>query len=89
MLRIRPDGSLREVAGSPVWSGGVEPVSIAVNGGLAYVANEGNKITGAESNYTGFTLNAGGQLTPIKRSTFGLSAPPTLATSFSTRPAAT
>jgi 6-phosphogluconolactonase (cycloisomerase 2 family) len=74
VLRIQPDGSLRAVEGSPVSSGGVAPASIAVNGGLVYVANEGNKVTGAGSNYTGFTLNAGGQLSPIKGSTFALSS---------------
>jgi hypothetical protein len=70
VLRIRPDGSLRQVEGSPVWSSGIEPVSIAVHGGLVYVANEGNGTSG--SNYTGFTLNAGGHLTPISGSTFAL-----------------
>ena len=72
VLRIRPDGSLRAVEGSPVSSGGVAPASIAVHGGLVYVANEGNKITGTGSNYTGFTLNAGGRLVPIAGSTFPL-----------------
>jgi 6-phosphogluconolactonase (cycloisomerase 2 family) len=70
VLRIRPDGSLREAEGSPFASGGIEPVSIAVHGDLVYVANEGNGVSG--SNYTGFTLNAGGHLTPISQSTFAL-----------------
>jgi hypothetical protein len=70
VLRIRPDGSLRQVAGSPVWSGGVEPVSIAVHGSIVYVANEGNGVTG--SNYSGFTLNDGGHLAPISGSTYAL-----------------
>jgi hypothetical protein len=74
VLRILPDGGLRPVGGGPVWSGGVEPVSIAVHGGLVYVANEGNKATGTGSNYTGFTINAGGHLTPIESSTFDLPA---------------
>ena len=71
-LRIRPDGSLARVQGSPVSSGGFEPVSIAVHGGLVYVANEGDKTSGTGSNYTGFTLNAGGRLSPIAGSTFPL-----------------
>ena len=54
--------------GSPVASGGVEPVSIAVHGSLVYVANVG---TGG-SNYTGFTLNAGGHLRPLSNSTVPL-----------------
>jgi hypothetical protein len=70
-LRIRPDGSLRPVEGSPVSSGGIEPVSVAVHGNVVYVANTGNGTTG--SNYTGFTLSGGGRLTPIDGSTVSLS----------------
>ena len=72
VLRIRPDGTLARVQGSPVYSGGFEPVSIAARGHLVYVANEGNKVTGTGSNYTGFTLNAGGHLTPVSGSTVSL-----------------
>ncbi len=64
VLRILPGGALRPVGGGPVSSGGVEPVSIAVHGDLVYVANEGDKVTGTGSNYTGFTLNPGGHLVP-------------------------
>jgi hypothetical protein len=74
VLRIRPDGSLVPVKGSPVASGGVEPVSIAVHGNLVYVANEGDKTTGNGSDYTGFKLNAGGHLTPLAGSTVALPA---------------
>jgi 6-phosphogluconolactonase len=70
VLRIRPNGSLRAVEDGPVSSGGIEPISIAVSGGLVYVANEGNGVTG--SNYSGFTLNAGGHLNPLAGSTFAL-----------------
>ena len=72
VLRVRPDGSLGRVQGSPVSSGGFEPVSLAVHGGLVYVANEGDKTSGTGSNYTGFTLKAGGHLSPIPGSTFPL-----------------
>ena len=72
VLRIRPDGSLAKAQGSPVYSGGFEPVSIAVHDNLVYVANEGNKATGTGSNYTGFTLNRGGHLTPLPGSTVPL-----------------
>jgi hypothetical protein len=71
VLRVRPDGSLRAV-GHPVWSGGVEPISIAVHGSLVYVANEGDKATGTGSNYTGFRLGEGGHLAPIEGSTIDL-----------------
>ena len=72
VLRIRRDGSLRAVEGSPIWSHGFEPISIAVHGRFVYVANEGNKTTGTGSNYTGFRLGEGGHLTPISGSTFAL-----------------
>ena len=68
VARIRHDGSVAAVALSLVSSGGREPVSIAVHGGLVYVANAG----AGGSNYTGFRLNAGGRLTPIPDSTFDL-----------------
>ncbi|HEX6762337.1 MAG TPA: beta-propeller fold lactonase family protein [Gaiellaceae bacterium] len=68
VLRIKPDGRLMQAEGSPVSSGGNEPVSIAVHGDLVYVANAGD----GGSNYTGFTLNAGGHLRPISGSTFTL-----------------
>jgi 6-phosphogluconolactonase len=73
VLRVRPGGGLSVAQGSPVSSGGVEPVSIAIHDGLVYVANKGNGVTG--SNYTGFTLNPGGHLSPIAGSTVAL--PPT------------
>ena len=72
VVRLRPDGTLTPAQGSPVASGGIEPVSIAVHGGLVYVANEGNGTT--VSNYSGFRLNSGGHLTPIAGSTIPLSA---------------
>jgi len=68
VLRIKPHGNLQPVEGSPVASGGIEPVSIAVHAGLVYVANAG---TGG-SNYTGFTINPGGHLRPIANSTVSL-----------------
>jgi 6-phosphogluconolactonase len=70
VLRVRPDGSVRPVEGSPVSSGGITPVSVAVHGGLVYVANEGNGSTG--SNYTGFTLSRSGRLIPLAGSTVSL-----------------
>jgi 6-phosphogluconolactonase (cycloisomerase 2 family) len=68
VARIDNDGELRPVGGGPVASNGVEPVSIAVNGSLVYVANAGN----GGSNYTGFRLNPGGHLRPIAGSTVPL-----------------
>ncbi len=71
VLQIGADGSLSPV-GSPVSSGGLQPVSIAVHGNLVYVANEGVGTTG--SNYTGFMLDENGVLTPLADSTVPLPA---------------
>src|SRR5437764_4244029 len=65
VLRIKPDGGLTQAEGSPVASGGSEPVSLAVHDKLVYVANAGD----GASNYTGFELNSGGHLRPLSGST--------------------
>jgi 6-phosphogluconolactonase len=67
VLETNPDGSLAQVPGSPVSSGGVKPVSIAVHDHLVYVANDGDATTSA--NYTGFFLTGFGQLVPLPHST--------------------
>src|ERR1700722_12093732 len=72
VLRIKPDGSLQIAEGSPVPSNGVDPVSIAVWGGLVYVANQGPGTNPGDTNYTGFTLNAGGHLRALPGSTYVL-----------------
>jgi 6-phosphogluconolactonase len=56
--------------GSPVSSGGSDPVSIAVSGNLVYVANAGV----AEPNVTGFRLAWNGVLYPLPNSTVSLPA---------------
>lgn len=68
VLRISHDGALRQIHGGTVPSGGLEPVSIAVHGRLAYVANAGD----GGSNYTGFVLSGGGRLRPLAASTVPL-----------------
>jgi 6-phosphogluconolactonase len=68
VLRVEHDGGLRPVEGSPVSSGGVKPLSIAVHDDLVYVANAG----AGGSNYTGFTINPGGHLRPLADATFSL-----------------
>ena len=72
VARVKPDGSLQTAQGSPFSSNGVNPVSIAVDGGLVYVANQGPGINPGDTNYTGFTLNAGGHLIPLPGSTITL-----------------
>jgi 6-phosphogluconolactonase len=68
VLRVNSDGELAPVGGGRVSSGGIEPVSIAVQGNLVYVANAGS----GGSNYTGFRLNPGGHLRPLAGSTVPL-----------------
>jgi 6-phosphogluconolactonase (cycloisomerase 2 family) len=70
VLQIKPDGGLKLVPTGVVSSGGVTPVSIAVHSDLVYVANAGTGTGG--SDYTGFTLNPGGQLRPLANSTVSL-----------------
>jgi len=72
VLRIKPDGSLQQTQGSPVSSGGVNPVSIAVSGDRVVVANQGPGTNPGDTNYTGFTLNPGGLLRPVPGSTYAL-----------------
>src|SRR5580704_6139504 len=68
ILRIKPDGSLKLVPTGVVSSDGATPVSIAVHGDLVYVANA----SAVGPNYTGFTLNPGGHLDPLAKSTVSL-----------------
>jgi 6-phosphogluconolactonase len=66
VLRITA-GGVPVLAGQPVSSDGIKPVSVAVSpSGLVYVANSG---TGG-SNYTGFRLGYDGTLTPVPGSTY-------------------
>src|SRR3954453_17627657 len=66
VLKAHHNGAVQLV--DVVSSHGIQPVSVAEHDGLVYVANAG---AGA-SNYTGFTLNPGGQLRPLPGSTFPL-----------------
>lgn len=72
VLRIKADGSLQAAQGSPVASGGVDPVGIAVHGDLVYVANAGPGAAPGDTNYTGFRLDPGGHLRAIPNSTYVL-----------------
>ena len=70
VLRIKPHGSLQ--IADVVSSNGANPVSIAVHGGLVYVANAGVATSTGQTNYTGFTLNPGGHLRALPGSTVTL-----------------
>jgi 6-phosphogluconolactonase (cycloisomerase 2 family) len=72
VVRIKPDGSLQPVQGSPFASNGVDPVSIGIHGDLVYVANAGPGSSSGDTNYTGFRLDPGGHLTAIPDSTYAL-----------------
>ena len=69
VLRLGFNGVPQPV-GSPVSSGGIEPLSIAVSGNLVYVANAG----ASEPNVTGFLLAPNGTLYPLPGSTVSLPA---------------
>jgi 6-phosphogluconolactonase len=78
VLRVREDGGLDTVSGSPFSSNGIRPVSVAVQDETVFVANAGDPtastnsctLTGGGSNYTGFRLDGGGRLTPLNNSTY-------------------
>jgi len=66
VLRVTAGGGVPVLAGPPVSSGGVQPVSIAVSrSGLVYVANSG----AGGSGYSGFRLHLNGSLTAIPGTT--------------------
>lgn len=71
VLRIGPFGQLYPVPGSPFWSGGATPISLAVHNHLVYVANGGTS-AGEDTNYTGFHIDGNGTLIPLSGSTFAL-----------------
>lgn len=59
-------GGVPQPVGEPISSGGVQPVSIAINRfGLVYVANVGD----GGSNYAGFFLTPAGRLIPLPYAT--------------------
>jgi len=72
VLRITK-GGVPVLAGHPVGSGGVKPVSVAVSrSGLVYVANQGNGAGG--SGYSGLRLHLDGRLAAIPGSTVSVPA---------------
>ena len=70
---IADDGRLRQVPGSPFASGGRSPVSLTIAGDRLYVLNsngDADQLPNSDTpNYTGFTIEASGKLTPIPNST--------------------
>ena len=70
VLRIAQGGALAPVAGGPVASGGVDPVSVAVDRDLVVVANAG----AAAPNLSEFRLLGNGQLVALPWATQALPA---------------
>jgi len=64
VMTIRDDGSL-SLVNEPVPSRGVEPASLALKNDLLYVANKGDATN--PPSYSGFSVEANGTLTRIKR----------------------
>ena len=67
VLRLEPDGRLTAAGGSARSAPAARsPSASPSHDDLVYVANAGD----GGSNYTGFTINAGGHLSPLADSTF-------------------
>jgi 6-phosphogluconolactonase (cycloisomerase 2 family) len=70
VMNISAEGALTPVAGSPFSSSGLNPVSIDIRNEFVYVANKSIDTTsGVAPNYSVFTLNASGVLSPVSGST--------------------
>ncbi|MEO6712444.1 MAG: beta-propeller fold lactonase family protein [Mycobacteriales bacterium] len=70
---VADNGQLRHVPGSPFASGGRSPVSLTIAGNRLYVVNSNGDLDQEPNNdvpnYTGFTIEPSGSLTPIPGST--------------------
>ena len=78
VFKILNNGLLEPVTGSPFSSGGENPVSIGESGKYFFVVNKaiasaGSKTT-AVPNYTTFTMDNEGKLSPVPNSTFETTA---------------
>lgn len=74
---IKDNGALEAVAGSPFPSGGQTPVSIDVSGNYVFVVNKSQDplhATPQAPNYTTFTIDAAGKLTPVAGATVATTA---------------
>jgi 6-phosphogluconolactonase (cycloisomerase 2 family) len=69
VFRIRADGSLRAVKGSPFKSRGRTPASVGVSGTTLFVANKAHdparKLENTSASYASFRIRPGGALVPI------------------------
>ena len=72
VFTIQSDGTLVTVSGSPFPSGGETPSSIDMQGQYVYIVNKSDDPLHPSTmppNYTVFTMNASGALTPVPAST--------------------
>lgn len=78
VFRIRKDGVLTPVWGSPFPTGGITPTSLAVSDNLLFVAHSGLGLFAGCPNcdYRGFSISEEGQLTPLENTTIKLSEDP-------------
>ncbi|HWE97719.1 MAG TPA: beta-propeller fold lactonase family protein [Tepidisphaeraceae bacterium] len=69
VFRVHSNGELTLVGGKPFSSGGVQPVSIGVQGDNIYVTNRGDELQGSlgtiPGSYVGFHVRPNGSLTAI------------------------
>ena len=68
VFKVLSDGSISPVAGSPFWSGGIDPSALYVAGNRLFVVNKNDNFTYPNEenpNYRTFTFNADGLLTPV------------------------
>ena len=73
VFRIVGNGRLLHVPGSPFSCGGVNPVSLATSGNYLYVVNKSQdpmRPTNILPNYTTFTIEPNGSLSPVAGSKF-------------------
>jgi 6-phosphogluconolactonase (cycloisomerase 2 family) len=77
VFAIKADGQLEAVSGSPFPSGGQTPVSIGIDNQYVYVVNKSNDLVHTitlQPNYTVFTIDSKGALTPLPNSTIETTA---------------
>lgn len=77
VLHILTDGSLEHVAGSPFPSNGQTPVAIDVSGNFVFVVNKSQDplhATPELPNYSTFTIDGAGKLTPVQGAKFETTA---------------
>lgn len=77
VFSINSDGTLVQVPGSPFASGGQTPVSIGVSDNTVFVVNKSQDplaLTPQAPNYSTFTIDATGKLTPVTGGKFEVMA---------------